>query len=219
MEKFVLDAEQRTRIGKRVKALRREGKLPAILYGKNIDPIPLTLNAKDANKVLGTISSSQLVIIKLGKEKHTALVRDRQRNPIYGHLTHVDLLAVSMTEKLRTNVPVELVGEPVAVRELGGLLVTGVEMLEVESLPGDLPDRFTVDVSEMANFGDTIAVRELNIPPGVDVLTDQDEVVAVITIPRAVIEEEEEEVEEEALEYEAEEPEVIERGKTEEEEF
>ena len=215
MEEVILQAEQRQKIGKQVKALRREGKVPAVLYGYGIDPLPVSLNAKEANRVLSTISSSQLVTIDLAGESHRALVRERQRNAIYGYLLHVDFLVVSMTETLRTNVPVELVGESPAVKEYGGYLVSGVEVLEVECLPDNLPERFLVDVSGMIEIGSTITVGDLIVPEGVEILVDADEVLAVVTAPAAA----EEAEEEEELEDYGEEPKVIDRGKQEEEDF
>ena len=211
-EEIVLKANLRTVIGKQVKALRRQGSLPAVLYGGHVNPIPVTLDAHDANRLLTGLSSSHLVVIELNGERHNALVREKQRNTITGYLQHVDFQVVSMTEKLRATVPVALEGESPAVRNQTGVVVTGIEQLEVEALPSDLPDRIEVDLSKLVEIGDAIHVRDLDLPAAVEVLTDSDEMVVLITAPAAV----EEEVEE--VEAAEEEPEVIERGKKEEEE-
>lgn len=216
MEEIVFQASHRDVIGKQVKALRREGKLPAVLYGHRIEPMPVSLDARDAGRVLPTVTSSLLVVVDVDGERHNALVREKQRDPVQGNLLHVDFLVVSMTEKLRAHVVIELEGDAPAIREFNGALVTGTEELEVECLPQDLPERFTVDLSVLEEIGDSIHVKDLQIPSGVEVLTDLEDLVVLVT-SQAAEEEEEEEVEEE-LEEEEGEPEVIERGKREEEE-
>lgn len=218
MEEIVLQAKQRNVIGKQVKALRREGGLPAILYG-SIDPLPITLDAHDAERVLQSVTSSHLIIIKVDDSQHSVLVRERQRNPLTGHLIHVDFQVVSLTEKLRASVLLDLVGDAPAVKDHSGVLVTGLEALDVECFPQDLPERITVDLSILREIGDAIYVRDLNIPDDVEVFADKEEMVILVTAPEAEPVEEEEEEEEGIFEVEEGEPEVIERGKKEEEEF
>lgn len=214
MEELVLEAKKREAIGKKVKALRQAGGLPAIIYGREVDPIPVTLDDREVNRIMSGITSSQLVVVDVEGDRYSTLVRDRQRDPIRGNLLHIDFLAVSMTEKLRASVVIELEGDSPAVKE-GGIIVTGQEVLEVQSLPTDLPERIMVDISQLENIGDAIYVRDLVLSSDVEVLTDLDEMVVLITHPAVV----EEEVEEEEIEEYEEglEPEVIERGKKEEE--
>jgi large subunit ribosomal protein L25 len=213
MEKVVIEAQPRQVIGKQVRALRRQGLLPAVIYGSHIEPIPVSLNFHDASLLLPKVSSSQLVEVDVNGQKHTALVRERQRHPVTGDLLHVDFQAVSLTEKLRVNVGLQFVGEAPAVKMYNAVIVTSLEELDVECLPGDLPNHLEVDLSALEQIGDAIYVRDVPRPPRVEVLTDPDEVVAVATAPEA-----EEEVAAEALAGPAE-PEVIEKGKKEEEEF
>lgn len=216
MEEIVLQAKQRKVIGKQVKALRRQGGLPAILYG-SIDPLPIILDAHDAEGVLHSVTSSHLITIEVDGSPHSVLVRERQRNPLTGHLIHVDFQVVSLTEKLRASVLLDLVGDAPAVKDHSGVLVTGLDGLDVECFPQDLPERITIDISILREIGDAIYVRDLTIPEAVEVLNDTDEMVVLVTAPVAEpVEEEEEEVVEEVEEGE---PEVIERGKKEEEEF
>lgn len=215
MQKVILEAEQRQIIGKQVKALRRQGKIPAILYGHSFTPTPISLNAREANLIIPRVTSSQIITINLAGEEFSALVRERQRHPTMGNLLHVDFQVVSMTERLRANVMLEIVGEAPAVKEYGGLIVTGVEILDIEALPLDLPERITVDISELREIGDSIFVRDIDLPSSVELFTDPDEIVVIVTAPAALVEEEEAK---EELYPEAE-PSVIERGKLEEEEF
>jgi large subunit ribosomal protein L25 len=210
MEEVVLKAKHRDLIGKQVKALRRQGEVPAVLYGRIIQPLPVVLNAREANRIIPGVTSSQLVQIDLDGERHIALVREKQFNAILGSLLHIDFNVVSMTEKLRTTVSLFLEGESLAVKNFDGILVAALEELEVECLPKFLPERIVVDISSLVEIGDTIHVRDIHLPDEIEVLTDLDEVVAVVTAP---------ELEEEAIAAGPVEPEVIEKGKKEEEDF
>ena len=184
MDQVKLFATRRNRIGKQVSHLRREGKLPAILYGKSIEkPIPVTLDGKETAKIMRRISSSSLVVISVDGEELTTLVRDFQIDPLRGELRHVDFLVVSLTETVRTSVGIHLVGEaPVIIRD-GGLIMTTTETVEVEALPQDLPQHMEIDVSVLENFGDALYVRDLVAPPNVTILTDPDDLLVVAQAP------------------------------------
>ena len=214
MDEIVLQATNHEVTGKKVKTLRRNGVLPAIVYGQNIDPRPISLDMRDAVRILSTTTASNLVQLLVDDESITTLVRDRQYDPVTGAMLHVDFMRVSMTETLTTSVSLELVGEAPAVKNFGGILVTAQEQLEIQALPQDLPDHIDVDISVLEEIGDSIFVKDLPIPDNVEVLTNIEEMVILVSAP--AIEEEEEEEEEEILE-EGEEPEVIEKGRREDE--
>ena len=214
MEKVVIPAEKRTVTGKQVRALRREGKLPAVIYGYGIDPISIVLDTRSSSRTLARASSSTLVTIELEGVQYPTLVREKQLDYIRNSLIHVDFLAVSMTEKLTANVAIHLEGEAPAVKEFGAIVVTNLTELEVECLATDLPERFVVDISALAEVGDGVYVRDIAPPANVEILTDPEEMIVVATAAAA-----EEVEEEEVLEgEEGEEPEVIGKGKEEDEE-
>jgi len=208
MEEVILTAENREVIGKHVKVLRREGKLPAVIYGAGFTPIPISLNLHDTRKSLHGVTSSQLVTVDVQGVQHVVLIREKQRNPITGTLIHLDFQEVSLTELLRTSVSIEFTGDAPAVKTLSGVVAIRMEELEVEALPRDLPDRIIVDLSSLAEIGASIRVHDLIIPAGVEILSNPDDIVVVVTAPTR-----EEEFAEAALG--AEEPEVIDRGKKE----
>lgn len=211
MEKVVFQATKRTVVGKQVRALRRQGKLPAVLYGHNVEPIPLLLDAHDANLVLSHLTTSSLVTVNVDGKEYTALVREKQRDYIKHQYIHVDFQAVSLTEKIRTKVSIETTGQSPAVKNYNAVLITGLDELEVECLPQDLPERIVVDISTLENIGDGIYVRDIVLSDKVTVLDDPDEMVVVAATA-------EEEIVEGAVEA-AVEPELsVERGKKEEEE-
>ena len=212
MEKAVLKASHRNVTGKKVGALRRQGKLPGVLYGHHIDPTPIEMNLREATRLLSGLSGSALVQIDLDGNPFSVLVREKQRDFIRGTYLHVDFQTVSLTEKLRTRVAVELTGISPAVKDLNGFVVSGLDEVEVECFPQDLPERIVVDISTLIRIGEGIYVRDIVVSDKVVLLDNPDEMVAIVTFGTK----EEEEVV--AAAPTLEEPEVIERGKKEEEE-
>jgi large subunit ribosomal protein L25 len=211
MEEVVLQAKNRTLTGKQVKTLRAAGRLPAVIYGKGFEPVAISLDLRDSLKILPTVSTSQLIVVDVEGVRHTTLVREKQREPVGGALLHIDFLEVSLTELLRAFVGIHFEGESPAVKNYDGVVVIGTEEIEVEALPRDLPERITVDLTGLAEIGDAIFVRDLDVPAKVRVLTDAEDIVVNITAPAYTAEPGEEGA--------APEPEVIERGKKEEDNF
>jgi len=196
MEKYVLEAKKREIIGKQVKALRREGLLPAVIYGSGIEPMPLTLNTGEVRQTLSVIGANTLITLKIGKKEYLVLVRDLQREVIKRDLLHIDFQAVSMEETITTNVPVLVIGEAPAVKELNALLVTSLDFLQIEAKAKDLPDTISVDISELVEIGDHIQVKDLFISGDVKILDDSELTVIVVAAPTLM--EIEPEVEEDA---------------------
>jgi large subunit ribosomal protein L25 len=220
MEKVVLKATKRTVTGKQVSALRRAGKLPAVIYGRHTDPVSISLDAHNAGLVLGRVGSSSLITLEVDGKEYPALVRERQRDYIKGTLRHVDFLAVSLTEKIKAEVRIEVTGVSPAVKDLNAVLVTGLHALSVECLPTDLPDHFVIDISSLAEVGDGIHVRDVQVTDKVRILDDPDEMLVVATYAKEEVEEVAPVAAEAAvpLEGEGAEPELsVERGKKEEE--
>ncbi len=210
MEEILFEAMEREVTGKKVKALRRLGVLPAVLYGGGVEAFPVSFIAKDVSRDLSRLSSSSLVRIKVAGKEYPALVREKQRDVLTGELLHLDFQVVSLTETVRADVNIIQEGEAPAILMLNAILVSGLETLDVEGLPQDLPRNIIVDLSGLEELGDTIYVRDLDIPPNVTVLNEPDEMVVLVSGQDYI--EEEEELEEELLE-EGEEPEVIEKGR------
>jgi large subunit ribosomal protein L25 len=201
--------------GKQVGALRRAGQLPGILYGRGTEPTAIEMEALAATRVLEQASASTLLDLELSGLTHKVLVRELQRHPLRRTVEHVDLMKVALDVTIRTTVPLELTGEAMAVKTFGGVMVTGVSEIEVEALPQDLPSYITVDLEPLATMEARITVGDLFVGKGVRVLTDPQAVVA------RVIYQVEEKLEEEVAPTIAvtPEPEIIGRGKKEEEEI
>lgn len=212
MKEITIKASKRDVVGKQVKALRREGILPGVVYGRQIESFPISLDMKEGSRILEKVASSTLIVLDVEGEKHYTLVREKQRNPILGTIRHVDFQAVSLSEKVKAEVVVYFVGEAPAVDTYFGILVSNLERLDVESLPRSLPERIEVDISGLNEIGDAIYVRDLFLPKGVEVLNNPDEMIVVVTAP---VVEAVEAVEEAA--FAPTEPELVERSKREEE--
>lgn len=207
---IVLKATRRTVTGKHVKNLRREGRLPAVMYGHTLEPIAISLDAHEASLTLPGLSASTIITIDLDGEQHAALVREKQRDYVKNLFLHIDFQVVSLTEKIRAAVRIDLHGVSPAVKDFNAVIVHSLNEVEVEALPRDLPERYTVDISKLAAVGDAIYVRDLPTSDKVAIHTPVDEIIALATgaAPEEV---------EEVVTTEAAEPEVIERGKKEEE--
>ncbi len=184
MEKIVIKATKRDVTGKQVKALRRAGQLPAVIYGRHVEPIAISLDAHIAGLAFAKVTSSTLVTIDVEGTEYAALVREKQRNYIKGVLTHVDFLALDLTEKIRTKVNLAFAGVSSAVKDYSAVLVHRMEAFEVECLPTDLPERINVDLSSIKGIGNSIRVRDIVLPENVVVLADEDDIVVIATLPK-----------------------------------
>lgn len=180
MEKKTIEARTRTLTGKgAAKRLRREGRLPAVMYDNVGKAVLLDLDDNEFAKLYGTITESTLIDVKIdGSRDAIAFVKDAQYNIITDKVTHVDFYEVEAGKKIRTKIPVRLTGSPEGVR-LGGILEAGTEELDVECLPKDLPPRVVVDVTDL-QINHSIHVKDVVVPEGVKVLTDPHLTVATL---------------------------------------
>lgn len=195
MEKFYLPASKREITGKKVKALRRDGKIPAVVYGSDIEPTSITLDYKQVRQTLDEAGANTLLTIDMDGQEFLVLVREKQREVISRNLLHVDFQAVSLEELITTTVRVNVEGEAPAVSEYNALLVTELDELTIEAKAKDLPDSISVDVTGLTEIGDNILIRDLKVSDEVKILEDPDEIVIVVASPTVLeieIEEEEE---------------------------
>jgi large subunit ribosomal protein L25 len=174
-----LKAQKRTLVGRTaVKKIKSEGLVPGIIYGSKDEPTNLQLNARELSTVLSRASSEHILVeLEIVDGDQTtnklALIQEVQHHALKNDILHVDFHAVSTTEKITSEVPIEAFGEALGVRTYGGLLEHTLRTLEVECFPQDLPDIIHVDVSNL-NIGQSLHVRELPLPSGVRAITDGD---------------------------------------------
>lgn len=211
-EQVALKAEKRSETGKgAARRLRRDGFVPAIVYGHGEDSAPLKVRAEELETLLHRISvDNTLIDLEVDGDKRPVLIREVQRHPFRPDLLHVDFFQIHADEKIRVEVPLRLVGHANGVEE-GGILQQSKHEIAVECLPGDIPEYFELDVSGL-EIGDSLHVGDLSAG-GVTLLEDLDTTVCGVVPPTVVtVEEEVEELELEELE-----PELIGREREEEE--
>jgi large subunit ribosomal protein L25 len=196
MEKTTITLQKRLDFGHKSKKLRRAGILPVGLYGKGIKSVALSIPLKDFLVLYKKVGETGLVEIKVDKENYHALIRNVQIDPV-GHLPlHIEFQAVSLLEKIKANIPVELIGESPAVKDQIGILLQTVNEIEVEALPTDLPDKIEVNVESLTAVDQHITVADLPKLKGVEVLTVGTE--TIVKVAAAVSEEAKKEAEEAA---------------------
>lgn len=179
-QKYQLQAEKRTVLGKAVKKLRRTGFLPANVYGKGLESTAIQVNTKEFEAVFKEAGETGLVDLTFDGATHPVLVKNLQMEYPLRTPLHVDFYQVNLKEKVKTMVPIELLGEPKAVTEKIGTMIQPLSEIEVEALPTDLPEKIEINVEPLAAINDQITVADLSVPGDVTVLTDPGQVVVKI---------------------------------------
>jgi large subunit ribosomal protein L25 len=203
-EKVELKVVPREVLGKKVRALRREGITPANIYGNRIDSQAVQVPSDELLRVLKVAGRNEIVFITLdGGEARPTFVHDIQRNPITDAILHVDFLQIDLSKKLKIDVPLHIEGSAPAVETYQGILVQSLDHVTVETLPTSVPSYIVADVSVLEEIDAALHVSDLPLPEGVEMVTDGEQLVAKVAPP--VVEKIEEEEEEEELEEGAEE--------------
>lgn len=208
-----LNATPRSDVGKGVaRSLRREGRIPAVIYGHAREPQPLAIDQRELDRLLSHIAAESTVIeLTFDGGTSRTLIREIQRHPFKPQILHVDFQELVAGEKVTVDVPIILGGVPEGVRAEGGILDQTMRELTIHVDPANIPNHIDVDVSALG-IGDSVHVSDLSLPEGVEVLDDEDATICVVSAPRAVVEEAPVEV---VAEGGVEEPEVIGKGKEE----
>ncbi len=185
-----LKVESRAIFGRRVKKLRQQGTLPANIFGKKIKSTGVSTNYQEFSKLFRKVGETTLIDLELkGEKPRPVLITNVKRHPVTGHYIHADFHQVDLTEKVTAAIPVRIVGQSPAVKDKGAVLVTVISEIEVKALPTDLPDHFEVDIGHLNEFGDSILIKDLKIPAGVDLLTGPEETVVTVQQPKEEVEE------------------------------
>ncbi len=186
-----LSAKIRKELGKKVKALRKKGILPAILYGPKIKNLPLEIDLKEFEKVYKEARESSLISlsVKGKKEKYLVLIHGVAKDPLTGKLIHVDFYQPRLEEEVEVTIPIIFEGESRAVKDLGGTLVKNISELEVKALPQKLPHEIRVNIEKLKTFEDNILIKDLKLPEGVKILRAPEEILAFVA-PLEKVEEE-----------------------------
>lgn len=196
MQKYTIKAQKRTALGRKVKKLRQDGLLPANIFGNKIKSQAVSVGAKEFIKIFSQTGETVLLELDLEGKKLPVLVNNVTYHPVTGNSLHVDFHQVDLKEKVTANVPLEIVGEPPAVKDKIGVLLSNISEIEVEALPQDLPEKIEIDVSMLKAVDEAIKVADLKISGQIKILTDPDQ--EVVKIAPLVSKEAEKMVEEQA---------------------
>ena len=171
-------------LGKKVRALRREGLTPANIYGPKVESTAVQVLTEELRHVLKTAGRNDIVYLRLdGDEPRPTFVRDIQQNPVTDAILHVDFFQISLRDKVRADVPIHLVGLSPAVDTFGGILMHGLDHVTVEALPTEVPSFLELDVSPLVEINQALHVSDLELPEDVTLLTDPEQVVAKVAPP------------------------------------
>jgi large subunit ribosomal protein L25 len=182
MSELSIEVEKRETVGKNAnRRLRNEGLVPAVVYGADRDAVSIQVHRKTLLELMKKAESENpIFLLKLADKERHAMIRDMQVHPITNQLLHVDFLRILMTEKIRVKVPVELVGVAAGVKTDGGVLDFVTREIEVECLPGDIPKKIEFDVTPL-HIGQHVEAKDLALPAGVELLDDEDRVIASVS--------------------------------------
>ncbi|MDY6911732.1 MAG: 50S ribosomal protein L25 [Chloroflexota bacterium] len=194
-ETLVQEIENRTAMGKKVKALRRVGMIPANIFGRGTESKAIQLNTHEAESILVKAGGTQMITLKnpSTQEDCMVLVKGVQRDPISGKLFHVDFYRVRMEDKIKVEVPLIFGDDAPASQRKDLVLLENMYSVEVECMPVDIPENISVDMSKLAEAGDHVLVGDLSISEKLTILTNPDDVIARVSVVKQVAEEEEDE--------------------------
>jgi large subunit ribosomal protein L25 len=186
MERILLEASIRDVLGRKTNKGRRDGLIPAVVYGRGIESKNIWVSALDFKRLVKKSGESTIIDLKIDKkDDRNVLIYDTQKDPVKDNYIHIDFFQVKMDEEIETEVELEYVGESLAVKMAGGVLVKSLDMIEVRCLPASLPSSIKVDISALKTFEDHICIKDLKISKQVKVMADLETVVALVAPPRS----------------------------------
>ena len=194
-----LQAIIRKDFGKKTKSIKKQGKIPAVVYGPGIKNLPIQVDEKEFKKVFQKAGESSLIELFVAadseprqgreKDKKPVLIHEMQKDPVSDRIIHIDFFQPSLKEEVEVKIPLVLRGTAPAEKDLGGTLVKNISEIEVKALPQNLPYEISVDIDSLKTFEDHILVKDLKIPENVKVLKKPDEIIASVLPPQKVEEE------------------------------
>jgi large subunit ribosomal protein L25 len=183
-EAIVVALEERTVINKGLQHLRREGKVPAVVHDHGKPSMHVSADYRALAKVYEKAGKHHPVQLTLGGKQHLALIKDAHFEPVKHRLQHIVFQAIKQNEKVTAEIPVVLVGDEIPAEKASLIVLTHLDVVEVEALPRDLPDQLTVDATTLAEVGDRLTVADIKVPAGVAVSVDPEHVIATVEMPK-----------------------------------
>jgi large subunit ribosomal protein L25 len=190
MRHFQLSANTRTVLGNSVRKLRKQGLLPAVLYGQNFNSLPIQIDKKTFLKLYKQVGKTNVIDLSVDSQTLPVIVQDLDIDPVFGDVRHVDFLVVNLKQKVKVTVPIQYIGTPIGVKQLGAVLAVNLDELEIEVLPEKIPDFITVDVTNLTNIHDSISVADLlQVAQDYQILNDPETILVSLTEGTSGVEE------------------------------
>ena len=190
MRHFQLSANTRTVLGNSVRKLRKQGLLPAVLYGQNFNSLPIQIDKKTFLKLYKQVGKTNVIDLSVDSQTLPVIVQDLDIDPVFGDVRHADFLVVNLKQKVKVTVPIQYIGTPIGVKQLGAVLAVNLDELEIEVLPEKIPDFITVDVTNLTNIHDSISVADLlQVAQDYEILNDPETILVSLTEGASGVEE------------------------------
>jgi large subunit ribosomal protein L25 len=183
--KAQLNVVKRETLGKKVKAMRRAGAVPANIYGRHVDSLAVAVQFDELRNLLRHHNRNDILYLQVDGEERPTFMREVQRNPVSDKILHVDFLQISLTEKVRMEVPIHIVGKAPAVETYGGILTHPSTTIMVEALPLAIPNMLEINVSGLTEIGQTLHASDLIAPEGVTIVSDAEQTLVRVDLPAA----------------------------------
>jgi len=183
MQKIILQVEPRDVIGRQVKSLRRQGLIPAVVYGHGFKPLSIQVPVKELERVYAEAGESTVVYLNVAGQDHPTIIHDIVRDPLSDKFLHADFYKVRLDQKIHAKIQLNFIGESPAVKVLGGILLKNISEIEVEGFPQDLPHQIDVDISSLAEPKSHIQVKDLATSNKLEVKTDPEAIVTQVQEP------------------------------------
>ena len=185
--KLLLSSDKRKIIGRKVKSLRKEGLVPANVFGKKIKSLAVSVKSVDFRKIFSKAGATGIIYLEITgeKEPRPVLVSDIQKHPLNGSLLHIDFRQVDLTQKVKAEVPIKITGESLAVKDKNGVLVSVLSQVMVEALPADLPEALEISIQGLTEIGQSLHIKDINVDKSkVKIEAAEDETVVIIQEPK-----------------------------------
>lgn len=183
MQKIELQAEPRNITGRQVKSLRRAGFVPAVIYGRGFESVPIQVPLKDFERVYTEAGESTVVYLNVGGQDYPTIIHEVVRDAVSDAYLHADFYKVRLDEKISAKIHLNFIGESPAVKELGGILVKNISEVEVSGFPQDLPHQIDVDISGLAEFKSHVQIKDLSVSAKLEIKANPEVIVALIQEP------------------------------------
>ena len=185
MREIPITVARRSKVGKGfARRARMAGDIPGVVYGPDIDPIPVAVEEREFRAAMRDATSSSILNLNLDGKETKAVLRDMQRDPLTNRVLHVDFHAISMNRPIHVSIPIKFTGTPVGVKVDGGIMQTTMRELDISCLPANIPDDLQVDVTELG-IGDSVHVQDVSID-NVDILSEARRTIVVISAPTVI---------------------------------